>query len=126
MGDPGKLVLLEGVLEVVKRDNLLAQVQRSGERLLTGLKTLQNEFPALVGQARGRGTFLAISCANSKLRDDMVNRLKLKGELSNPGNISEDTQNNNNNNNLFLKFYLRYNMKSKQAHIAHANSGSGC
>ncbi|KAF4525588.1 hypothetical protein B566_EDAN015526 [Ephemera danica] len=89
MGDPGKLLLLEGVLQVIKRDNLLAQASRSGDRLLTGLKKLQNEFPALISRARGRGTFLAVTCASPKLRDDFVARLKTKGIQS--GGCGEDS-----------------------------------
>jgi 4-aminobutyrate aminotransferase/(S)-3-amino-2-methylpropionate transaminase len=79
MGDPGKLVLLEGVLQVMKKNNLLAQVERSGERLLSGLKKLQTDFPSMVSRARGRGTFLAITCSSTKLRDDIVTKLKAKG-----------------------------------------------
>jgi 4-aminobutyrate aminotransferase/(S)-3-amino-2-methylpropionate transaminase len=79
MGDPGKLILLDGVLDVIKKEKLLAQVTKTGERLLTGLKKLQNEFPALMSRARGRGTFLAFTCASPKLRDDLVSRLKTKG-----------------------------------------------
>lgn len=80
MGDPGKLLLLKGVVDVINKENLLEQVRRSGDRLLSGLKQLQGEFPALISRARGRGTFLAISCSNAKLRDDMVGRLKAKGQ----------------------------------------------
>lgn len=79
MGDPGKLLLLQGVLSVMKRDSLLSVVQKSGEKLLNGLYDLQKEFPALLSAARGRGTFLAISCSSTKIRDDLVNRLKQKG-----------------------------------------------
>jgi len=79
MGDPGKLLLLEGVVDVMKKEDLLGQVRRSGDRLLSGIKQLQNEFPALLSRARGRGTFLAVTCSNGKLRDDLVGRLRAKG-----------------------------------------------
>lgn len=79
MGDPGKLLLLERVLSVVKKENLLKQVQASGDVLMSGLQTLQKEFPALLNSARGRGTFLAVSCPTTSLRDDLINRLKQKG-----------------------------------------------
>nr|CAD7429059.1 unnamed protein product [Timema monikensis] len=79
MGDPGKLVLLEGVLSVIKRDNLLSLVRKSGDRLFSGLKELEKEFPNLINSTRGRGTFLAVSCPNTKLRDSLVNSLKTKG-----------------------------------------------
>lgn len=79
MGDPGKVVLLQGILEVVKNDNLLSVVKKSGEKLLKGLIELQKEYPALVNSARGRGTFLAINCASPQLRDEIVGKLKKKG-----------------------------------------------
>nr|CAD7265583.1 unnamed protein product [Timema shepardi] len=79
MGDPGKLVLLQGVLSVIKRDNLLSLVRKSGDRLFSGLKELEKEFPNLINSTRGRGTFLAVTCPNTKLRDSLVNSLKTKG-----------------------------------------------
>lgn len=81
MGDPSKLLLLQGVLEVIRRDALLDLVQKSGEKLLTGLRSFEREFPQLVHSARGRGTFLAITCPSTKLRDDLVARLKKKGKF---------------------------------------------
>lgn len=79
MGDPGKLVLLEGILKVIKRDALLENVNRVGAKLKSGLIQAQNDYPALLNSARGRGTFLAINCASAQLRDDIINRLKAKG-----------------------------------------------
>lgn len=81
MGDPGKVLLLEKILEVIKRDNLLETVNRVGDKLKKGLIDTQNQYSALLNSTRGRGTFLAISCASAALRDDIVNRLKLKGKV---------------------------------------------
>ena len=80
MGDPSKLLLLQGVLNVMKRDSLLDLVQKSGEKLMNGLKEFQKEFPHLLYAARGRGTFLAVSCPSPKIRDDIVARMKNKGK----------------------------------------------
>lgn len=79
MGDPGKLVLLEKILEVIRRDALLDNVNRAGNRLKTGLFAIEKEFSHLLSATRGRGTFLAINCKNTKLRDDVIGRLKQKG-----------------------------------------------
>jgi 4-aminobutyrate aminotransferase/(S)-3-amino-2-methylpropionate transaminase len=81
MGDPSKLLLLQGVLEVVRRDSLLDLVQRSGEKLLAGLRSFEREFPELLHSARGRGTFLSVACSSARLRDDLVARLKKKGKV---------------------------------------------
>lgn len=77
--DPGKLLILEQILKVIQRDNLLANVNKVGTKLKAGLLDAQNEFPQLLNSTRGRGTFLAINCANSILRDDLVGRLRAKG-----------------------------------------------
>ncbi|KAJ9596444.1 hypothetical protein L9F63_012528, partial [Diploptera punctata] len=79
MGDPSKLLLLQGILNVIQRDSLLNLVQKSGEKLMNGLKEFQKEFPHLLYAARGRGTFLAVSCPSTKIRDDLVARMKKKG-----------------------------------------------
>lgn len=79
MGDPGKLILLEEVLKVIKRDNLLENVNRVGAVLKKGLLDAQKEYSNLLHSTRGRGTFLAISAVNTKARDEIVARLKTKG-----------------------------------------------
>lgn len=83
MGDPGKLIILESVLDIIKRDSLLANVQKTGAKLKAGLVDAQNEYPTLLNSARGRGTFLAINCNSGKLRDDIVGKLKAKGDKKN-------------------------------------------
>ncbi|KAJ8920285.1 hypothetical protein NQ315_011946 [Exocentrus adspersus] len=82
MGDPGKLILLENIIQVINSQNLLDQVERSGKRLKCGLLEMQKEFPLLINSVRGRGTFLAINAATGKLRDDLLIRLKQKGVQS--------------------------------------------
>lgn len=78
-GDPGKLLMLEAILKVVKRDNLLDNVNKSGAVLKQGLLDLQKEFGTVLNSTRGRGTFLAINAKDSKTRDLLVGRLKQKG-----------------------------------------------
>uniref|UniRef100_A0A336M3B2 (S)-3-amino-2-methylpropionate transaminase n=1 Tax=Culicoides sonorensis TaxID=179676 RepID=A0A336M3B2_CULSO len=79
MGDPGKLLLLEAVLNVVKRDNLLDRVNKAGAKLKSGLLAAEKEFPAILNSTRGRGTFLAVNAKDTKTRDEIVNRLRQKG-----------------------------------------------
>lgn len=80
MGDPGKIFLLEAVLKVIKQNNLLKNVQVTGQKLKQGLHKLEQEFPVLINSVRGRGTFLAFNAASSKLRDDILSNLKKKGK----------------------------------------------
>ncbi|CAG9783729.1 unnamed protein product [Diatraea saccharalis] len=81
MGDPGKLILLERVLKVIKQENLLSLVQKSGAILKDGLHELEKEFPNLINSVRGRGTFLAFTVCNTELRDKLNNNLKKNGVL---------------------------------------------
>lgn len=78
-GDPGKLVILESVLNVIKRDKLLENVNKAGDVLKQGLLQAQNEFPNILNSTRGRGTFLAINAKDGNTRDTIVKKLKQKG-----------------------------------------------
>ncbi|XP_055625580.1 4-aminobutyrate aminotransferase, mitochondrial [Toxorhynchites rutilus septentrionalis] len=82
MGDPGKLLLLESILNVIKQESLLKNVEKTGAKLKKGLIQAQNDYPHLLNSARGRGTFLAINCASTKLRDDIITSLRQKGIVS--------------------------------------------
>lgn len=82
MGDPGKLLLLESILKVIKQESLLKNVEKTGAKLKNGLLQAQKDYPNLLNSTRGRGTFLAINCASTKMRDDVVAALKQKGVLS--------------------------------------------
>lgn len=82
MGDPTKILLLDAVLKVIKREKLLSVVEKSGDVLMSGLRDLEAEFPALINSTRGRGTFITFDAADAKLRDDIVKRLLTKGQFS--------------------------------------------
>ncbi|CAH0555323.1 unnamed protein product [Brassicogethes aeneus] len=82
MGDPGKVFLLEAFLKVLKQQNLLDNVNKTGEKLKTGLLTLEKEFSHIINSIRGRGTFLAYNAADAKLRDNLIANLKKKGVLA--------------------------------------------
>jgi len=79
MGDPTKILLLDAVLNVIKREKLLSVVEKSGDVLMSGLRDLEAEFPALINSTRGRGTFITFDAADATLRDDIVKRLLNKG-----------------------------------------------
>ncbi|KAJ1530693.1 hypothetical protein ONE63_005559 [Megalurothrips usitatus] len=79
MGDPGKVLLLQEVLKVIRRDELLSVVRAAGDVLYKGLRGLEQEFPNILSATRGRGTFLAVNAPSPKVRDDLVSRLRAKG-----------------------------------------------
>ncbi|CAI5710865.1 unnamed protein product [Hyaloperonospora brassicae] len=82
MGDPAKMITLEAVLKVVADDSLLENVKITGNYLKTGLQDIADEFPALVSNVRGQGTYLAIDFPTEAVRNDFVNLMKMKGVAS--------------------------------------------
>lgn len=81
MGDSGRLLLLEAVLKVVQRDQLLSLVRESGDVLVRELRQLEQQHPLVLSATRGRGTFISVDCPSTKARDDFINRLKMKGQF---------------------------------------------
>lgn len=80
MGDPGKLILLERVLKVIKQENLLDLVNKTGNVLKNGLHDLEKEFPGVIHSVRGRGTFLAYNAPTTETRDKINAGLKKNGK----------------------------------------------
>jgi L-lysine 6-transaminase len=42
------------VLEIIEKENLLENVQKQGDFLLKGLQNLQEKYPQLISNARGK------------------------------------------------------------------------
>ncbi|XP_033239235.1 4-aminobutyrate aminotransferase, mitochondrial [Drosophila pseudoobscura] len=79
MGDPGKVLLLEEIIKVIQEEKLLANVNETGKVLKDGLLNLEKEFPNILNSTRGRGTFLAINCTNTNVRDRIITALRHTG-----------------------------------------------
>ena len=82
MGDPTKMIILKAVLDVVESDNLLENVNITGAYLKTGLNEIAAEFPALVSNVRGQGTYLAMDFPTEAMRNEFVSLMKTKGVAS--------------------------------------------
>lgn len=85
MGDPARVALLKAVIQVIEQDELLSRVRKSGEVLMEGLHDLEKRYPESVEDARGVGTFCAISCSTPELRDQLSLTMRNLG-LQNGGN----------------------------------------
>ncbi|RXG60141.1 4-aminobutyrate aminotransferase, mitochondrial [Armadillidium vulgare] len=81
MGDPSKVILLDQVLKVIKRDSLLQNTTKTGDILYKGIADLEKRFPKVISSTRGkdRGTFIAFDCKDVATREQVVGKLKLKG-----------------------------------------------
>lgn len=82
MGDPGKLVLLEKVIKVIKQEKLLDLVRKTGAVLKPGLHELEKEFSTHINSVRGRGTFLAYNSPTTELRDKIFTNMRKKGNYT--------------------------------------------
>ena len=63
------------VLEIIEKENLLENVQKQGAFLLEGLQKLQEEYPHLISNARGRGLMCAFDLPDTKMRNDFQEKL---------------------------------------------------
>ncbi|XP_011679373.2 4-aminobutyrate aminotransferase, mitochondrial [Strongylocentrotus purpuratus] len=79
MGEPTKLIMLEAIVETIKKDNLLENVQNSGKLLLSGLEELQAKYPQFMSRARGMGTFIAIDLSSPETAAEIVARGRKAG-----------------------------------------------
>ncbi|HET9444016.1 MAG TPA: aminotransferase class III-fold pyridoxal phosphate-dependent enzyme, partial [Acidimicrobiales bacterium] len=64
------------ILEVIERDGLFAAAAERGAQLAAGLRALQDERPALVANARGRGLMCAIDLPGREVRDAVLADLR--------------------------------------------------
>lgn len=79
LGDPSKNILLAEVINVIRRENLLANAAHAGKVLLDGLLELQDRYPHLISRARGRGTFCSFDCPNDATRNQLIAKARNQG-----------------------------------------------
>lgn len=81
LGDPGKIILLEGIMDVIRRENLLEEVVSVGKVLEDGLNDLEKKYSNIINSSRGRGTFRAFNGSTTEVRNQITSKLKLKGKI---------------------------------------------
>jgi L-lysine 6-transaminase len=69
------------IIEVMVEEDLIGHGARQGQRLLSGLLSLQRDFPEFVGNARGQGLFCAIDLASGELRTAVIARAQELGMI---------------------------------------------
>lgn len=63
------------VLEIIEKENLVAHAKEMGAFLLKGLQCLQEKYPHLIYNVRGRGLMCAFDLPNPETRKDFQHRL---------------------------------------------------
>lgn len=73
------MLRLQLILEVIERDNLLQNADEMGSYLLDGLFKIQEEFPEMLSNVRGRGLMCAIDIQSDKNRNKLRDLLYQDG-----------------------------------------------
>ena len=75
------MVRLTIYLELIERDNLVDQAAKNGLYLLNSMEELQNEYPGLISNARGKGLYCAFDLPSSDKRDKLSELLMDEGSI---------------------------------------------
>jgi L-lysine 6-transaminase len=71
-GNLADMVRCARYLEIIEEDGLADNARAVGEHLLAGLAGLEEEFPGVVSNVRGRGLFLALDLPDRAMRDRVL------------------------------------------------------
>lgn len=73
------MVRAQKYFEVIEEERLVKNAEVQGKRLLEGLQSLEQKYPRLLSNARGRGLMCAFDLPTPEKRDEMKNRLYKNG-----------------------------------------------
>jgi L-lysine 6-transaminase len=68
-------------LEVIEQENLVAQAKTNGEYLLERMIELQNDFPNMISNSRGKGLFCAFDLESGDIRDNLRSLIEEEGAI---------------------------------------------
>jgi 4-aminobutyrate aminotransferase/(S)-3-amino-2-methylpropionate transaminase len=78
-GDRARGLLAATILGSIEREDLLANVRKTGALFLERLEELADRYPELITEARGRGFLLAFDLPTAAARDDFLRRSQRRG-----------------------------------------------
>ncbi|MFH1014136.1 MAG: L-lysine 6-transaminase [Thermoplasmatota archaeon] len=73
------MVRAQRYLEVIAEEKLVRNAEIQGNHLLKGLEEIQDKYPEIISNARGRGLMCAFDVPTPKQRDQLKNRLYKNG-----------------------------------------------
>lgn len=74
-GNWADVLRLKLILEVIENENLVENAKNMGDFLLNGLVEIQNKYPNLISNARGKGLMCAFDLPNGALRAQLQAKL---------------------------------------------------
>lgn len=63
------MVRCSAILKIIEKENLIDNACHRGKELLEGFENLQNEFPGIISNSRGRGLMCAFDLQDGRTRD---------------------------------------------------------
>ena len=75
------MVRLTIYLELIEKENLVEKAEKTGDYLLNRLYALQEQYPNLVSNARGRGLYCAFDLPSGDKRDKLAELLLEEGSI---------------------------------------------
>ncbi len=75
------MVRFQRYLEVIEEENLVENARRMGDYLLSKLQEIRESFPEKVSNVRGRGLMAAFDLPDSRIRDELKERIYQNGML---------------------------------------------
>jgi len=83
------MVRCQRFVEIIEEDDLVANAEAMGEKLLAGLRGLEDVFPGRVTNARGRGLFAAFDVPSTEVRNETLKAMNDESLLALPcGDLS--------------------------------------
>jgi 4-aminobutyrate aminotransferase/(S)-3-amino-2-methylpropionate transaminase len=79
LGDPLRMAQLEVIAEISDRDRLVENAKVTGAYLVRSLERLQARYPAVLSNARGRGTFAAVDARDAATQAKLLEHLRRAG-----------------------------------------------
>lgn len=79
VGDPSKVVVLKEVINTIREEGLLKQVEETGNKMHQVLLDAQEEYPHLLSRARGIGTLNSVDLPDAAIRDKLIALMRTKG-----------------------------------------------
>ncbi|XP_031567513.1 4-aminobutyrate aminotransferase, mitochondrial-like [Actinia tenebrosa] len=79
MGDPNKLIIIREVIKIIEKYDLVTNAYNIGEKLIGGLKDLENTYPELFSKVRGVGTFCAFDLCDVATRTKFLANARNRG-----------------------------------------------
>ena len=80
-GNLADMVRFSLYLEIIEKEGLVERAAESGKCLLKNLQDLQDKYPHLVSNSRGRGLFCAFDLPDGRSRDKMASYIMDEGAI---------------------------------------------